>query len=242
MKRFSDEDWNRILSGEDFYVLKHTGRYRSLGHEDYTRFVDQLMEKVEEGYDISNVRNLQEIMTDIIYYYILDDKFMMKYEKFMNWGAVTRYQKLSEPFMEYMVKKLGKAWEWWMLCENQKLSEKFIRKHADIFDETCWAEISGNGDNNLSMDFMREFADFLQWNFIGECQTYDKNFLREFGDRISFGNYELNMRKPKLMTQEETLEFQPGFEDKVGNGVKVMDVCRGNYDKKRRFQDDAGTN
>lgn len=199
------------------------------------------MEKVEEGYDISNVRNLQEIMADIIYYYILDDKFMMKYEKFMNWGAVARYQKLSEPFMEYMVKKLGKDWEWWMLCENQKLSERFIRKHADMFDETCWAEISGKGNNNLSMNFMREFADKLNWNFIGECQTYDKNFLREFGDKISFGNYKLNIRKPKLMTQEETLEFQPGFEDEVGN-VKVMDVCRGNYDKKRRFQDDVGTN
>ena len=236
MKKFSNDFWKRIFNGEESCIFKQVGQYRK--NKEYTNFVDQLMEKADEGCDISKVKHLKDIMRDIIFYFILDEDFICEYRKFMDWNLITKYQKLSEDFIE----QFKKNFDWYNVCLYQILSEKFIRKHIKDFDKSCWDEICGKEENKLSMDFMREFADYINWDFIGESQCYDKNFLREFADKINFSYYNLNMNKHVLMKQEETLEFQPGFEDTVNWNVKVMDVCRGNYDKKRRFQDNAGTN
>lgn len=224
MKRFSDEDWKRILAGDDFLALNY---HAYLYNDEYNNFIHQLMEKVDAGYDISKVKNLKEIMKDIIYYMRLDEIFLEKYEKFLDWNMVSKYQILSEEFIE----KYEDKWDWNKICSYQTLSEKFIRKHFNDFNESCWAEIASRRKNNLSEEFIREFSDLLQMDFIGECQAISKNFLREFADKISYGNWDHNMRKHETMTQEETLEFTAGYYDKNQIGLTVAEVAQGiNYD------------
>ena len=67
--------------------------------------------------------------------------------------------------------------------------------------------------------------------FVGECQKVNKNLLREFADKICFGNWYHSDRKHEAMTQEETHEFMCGYYDKNQMGLTVAEVAQGlNYD------------
>ena len=47
MKKFSNNFWERILNGEDSYILKRIGEYRH--DKEYTVFINDLLEKDNEG-------------------------------------------------------------------------------------------------------------------------------------------------------------------------------------------------
>ena len=164
----------------------------------------------------------------------MSEDFLEKYQKFIEWERLSEQQSLSEEFIERYKKHLN----WHDVCEYQILSEEFIRKHVNDFDTKCWYNIAGNDKNILSEKFIREFSEFWNWNLIGQDQIINKNMLREFGDKITWHNWNYNMRTHVAMTQEETIEFMPGYEDVIGN-VTVMDVTRGNYDKRRKLRDNV---
>ena len=69
--------------------------------------------------------------------------------------------------------------DWTELCENETLSEDFIRKHKDNLD---WRYISCH--QTLSEDFIREFADCVNWAYISECQTLSDDFRKEFKGKL----------------------------------------------------------
>lgn len=231
IKKFSNKDWERILAGEDLLSLSTNFRkchsYNYDYNDKYYDFLFELVKKAISGIDISKVAYLKEMMKDLISHYPVGEKFLKKYTDFLNWRQVAQYQNLSEEFIEEYKDK----WQWYEICSNQILSEKFIRKHFDDFDETCWSEIAGKKENNLTESFIREFSCVLNMDFVGECQKMSKNFLREFADKICFGNWYHNDRKHETMTQEETCEFMCGYYDKNQMGLTVAEVAQGlNYD------------
>ena len=66
-----------------------------------------------------------------------------------------------------------------VLCREQKLTENFIRKHADKIQ---WHLIPIY--QTLSLDFIREFADKMNWLAVSVNQHLNERFIEEFKGRI----------------------------------------------------------
>lgn len=227
IRKFSNKEWERILNGEELFTPPSYNRGCYSYSDEYRNFLDELMRRVNNRVDISKVAHLKEMMRDILHYYKIKEEYLEKYKDFLDWEQVIKHQILSNKFIE----KYKNNWSWCDICSNQNLSEQFIKKYFKNLDEFCWAEISSRKGNHLSEKFMREFIDYLQLDFVGECYPISKEFLREFGDRICFGNWYHNMRKHETMTQEETCEFMCGYYDKNQMGLKISEVAQGiNYE------------
>ena len=60
---------------------------------------------------------------------------------------------------------------------NQELFDKYtVSAHVD------WNSLCEN--EQLSEDFIREFADRVDWRWISECQTLTDEFREEFKDKF----------------------------------------------------------
>jgi hypothetical protein len=70
---------------------------------------------------------------------------------------------------------------WIMIIQTQNLSEAFIEKHIERF-ENRWSDICRY--QKLSDDFMRKHVDKLSWWNVAYFQDYSEEFLLEFFDRI----------------------------------------------------------
>lgn len=225
--KYSRDEWKRILNGEELFTPIPYNRNNYHYNRAYSNFVDGLMKNVDDGRDISKVVGLKDIMKDIVYYFRVKEDFLEKYHEFLDWKLVAQFQIISCDFIE----KYKDKWDWYYICSNQNLKEWIIRRHINDFNDSCWTELSTRKGNHFSDNFIREFSDFLQMDFIGECHPINKNMLREFGGTIHYGNWYHNMRKHEVMTQEETLEFTAGYYDKNQMGLTIAEVSQGvNYD------------
>jgi hypothetical protein len=64
---------------------------------------------------------------------------------------------------------------------NKKLSEEFIREHADKVD---WYRISIY--QQLSESLIRDYADKLTWITISRCQKLSESLIRDYADKVNW--------------------------------------------------------
>jgi len=83
---------------------------------------------------------------------ILSEQFIERFQDKLDWGTVSRYQKLSEPLIERVKDKV----DWEYISIFQKLSEPFIEKFAA---NVHWGFI--NRYQDLSVTFKEKFKDKL---------------------------------------------------------------------------------
>ena len=77
---------------------------------------------------------------------------------------------------------LGTGYRSWVkLSTHTGLTEEFIREFADMFD---WEYISKC--QHLSEDFIREFKDYVDWDYISSYQHLSEDFIGEFKDRVNW--------------------------------------------------------
>lgn len=86
--------------------------------------------------------------------------------------------------------------------------ERTIR--STPIDEVDWKEVSEHtwNEESISIDFIREFADYLNWHVIS-CQKHTIEFYREFGNRL----YWWYVAKSEI-GQKKINEFKYKFIDK----------------------------
>ena len=70
---------------------------------------------------------------------------------------------------------------WYEVSSHKFLTEDFIREFADKVD---WEWLSRY--QRLSEDFIREFKDKVDWFYISEYQHLSENFIREFKDYVDW--------------------------------------------------------
>ena len=97
----------------------------------------------------------------------------------------------NESFWNNMVCKwaltedqLGMIMDWvqpTFVCRYQKLSEEFMRKHADKLD---WNALSIY--QTFSEEFAREYKDKVFWVAMAENQQFGENFKREFAEDLDW--------------------------------------------------------
>lgn len=77
---------------------------------------------------------------------------------------------------------LGTNYQYWKSVSKHKgLTEDFIREFANEVD-WCWI----SAYQNLSEDFIREFADKVDVFYISRYQHLSEEFIREFADKVDW--------------------------------------------------------
>lgn len=73
------------------------------------------------------------------------------------------------------------------------MTEDFIRKHFDeVNDPESWKKISEYG--SFSYSFMREFADYLDFNIMLSRRDFKLDFIREFEDKIDLRKLPVSLK------------------------------------------------
>ena len=62
-------------------------------------------------------------------------------------------------------------------------------------------------NNTLTEDFIREFKDRVNWEFIAMSQKLSEDFIREFQDRVSWQMISIN--------QKLSEDFRREFQDRI---------------------------
>ena len=135
---------------------------------------------------------------------LMNEDFLDKYSKFLDWRLVIKYNHLSEDFIE----KHKKVMDWdYILLYQKHISDDFIIKHKDeithwdflgvhrpvsvflghvLYDKINWAALAVT--DKLSEEFIREFRDKLDWTRItmGYARKFSDSFIREMKDYIDW--------------------------------------------------------
>ena len=75
-----------------------------------------------------------------------------------------------------------------------------------------WNDIEFYQDNKLSDDFIREFQDKVDWNFISKYQKLSENFIREFQDKVDWYYIAMNQKLSKKFIREFQINTKILFE------------------------------
>lgn len=106
----------------------------------------------------------------------LSEEFMDKYNGYLFWEELCKNQEMSEEFIEKHISRIYPR----PLLDRGLIGERFIRKYA--FDIN-WKTIS-NSSANLSIDFLREFRDKIDWQRYFNYHVPTEKFIEEFKDII----------------------------------------------------------
>ncbi len=112
-------------------------------------------------------------------YQKLSEEFIEKFQDKVKWKVVLRYQELSEEFIEKFQNKVN----WYWISIYQKLTEKFIEKFQDKIN---WKFISRH--QKLSEEFIEKFQDKVDWTAISKHQKLSEEFIEKFRDKVHWGN------------------------------------------------------
>ena len=102
-------------------------------------------------------------------------QFIKKHcDRFLNWGVLAqRHSYLIKDGHLDILLKKGITWE--KICFYQRLDEDFIRKYADKIDWINVMEI-----NKFSIEFIEEFIDEMDNDLLVEHQDLTENFIEKY--------------------------------------------------------------
>jgi hypothetical protein len=142
-----------------------------------------------DSQDIDTKLIINKLQNEEIYYinwadiscnYILTEDQMWDYRDYLHWLYIVYNDKLSEPLIEKLLNYFNFKHEDFTLfaiISNYKLSDNFLRKYIDKFTDSEWRSISVF--QNLSLDFIRDFKDKLDWLQIYKNQELTEDFIEE---------------------------------------------------------------
>ena len=112
------------------------------------------------------------------------------------------FNSLTE-LMEARAYKDKRAVQWNRICQEEKLSEQFIRENEDQVNWRLLSEYQG-----LSEDFIREFSGRLFWQPVMAEQKVSEQFIEEFAAKEKWEPAKEKLSKRQLKTLErEGREF-----------------------------------
>lgn len=137
-------------------------------------------------------------MTELETYIVNGPKELLDW---IYWSQDIQYRQYSIEFALWLVKQ-GKVTLLDVLY-YQSVPEKVIREQIGNCNTTShWYAISSQ---KLSLDFIREFADNLDWCSLSRRQSWTESAIREFADRLHWAT--LIRNKHAEVTKELKQEF-----------------------------------
>ena len=120
----------------------------------------------------------------------LSENFIIEYQSKINWVLISRYQKLSEN----LICEFKTNVDWDFISCYQSLSEDFIRKFKNEVDWDCISKYQ-----KLSEEFIREFQDKVNWSNISLFQNLSEDFIYEFKGKITWINKSTDFKKKQII-------------------------------------------
>ena len=112
-------------------------------------------------------------------YQKLSESFIEKHSAKVNWDYISEYQKLSESFIEKHSAKV----DWNYISVYQNLSESFIEKHSKKVNWYCISKYQ-----KLSESFIEKHSENVNWNLISLYQKLSESFIEKYKDRLSISS------------------------------------------------------
>lgn len=139
--------------------------------------------------------------------------------------------KLSEEFIERLLPIVDDDYIWVDIFEYQKLSENFIRKYAELYDNDIWSVISRC--QTLSEDFIIEFKDKVNWYDISGDQKFSEEFALKFHNKLYWApiirrklfSIDFYIQNIDFLTTEDLSDLvsdYPDFATMVRNSLKNL--------------------
>ncbi len=129
---------------------------------------------------------------------VLSESFIAKnIRMFKNGGIfedILRHKKLSEKFIERHAESFQ---EWWTVAERQKLSERFIENHSIYL---TWERICSF--QNLSEAFIEKHKKEVDWKAISYKQNLSIDFINRHSDKLDFAALFKSRKFPKSFYQK----------------------------------------
>ena len=199
-------NWKTLCQNEELSDEFIQQNFKKINWNYFSRYQKLTFEKIDKYINKINWR-------EIVYNPYFDKEFVNRYinhldwclcelfwskldpdvlsnflENSYKWVPIIPVIKLSEDFLTENSKHFS-SHLWMMICAYQVLSEDFIRKFADKVD---WRTISSHQE--ISENFIREFQDKVDWREIS-CKTLSESFIQEFQDKINW-NLLMNFHTP----------------------------------------------
>lgn len=133
-----------------------------------TSSVDKLSSKPK------NQKNLLQNVNwnDISKHFLLTEGFMYRYQEYLDWKLIFRYQILSHEFLRNNLSKVYKYED--IVSRYQHLTENMIREFDYFLDWNIPSKYK-----KLSESFIKEFRHKLDWESIKNYQELSKDFIEK---------------------------------------------------------------
>ena len=115
----------------------------------------------------------------------LSNDFLREFKDKIDWrGFSYSHYNLSISFIEEFKDKI----EWMNILYRNKLNEQFVRRHLTDLKKgySFWSDVSSHVE--LSEQFIREYADKINWEYISKYQKLSEQFIEEFKDEVHWEN------------------------------------------------------
>ena len=113
---------------------------------------------------------------------VLDEEFIRKYHRFLNWKVISATQHFSKKLIEDFAAWID--WYYYFTYKYEEITDDFIREFVDYLN---WSEIIKT-EYKFSKDILREFQDRVDWHTYARWRAIPINFMVEMKDRIPFTN------------------------------------------------------
>lgn len=128
--------------------------------------------------------------------YLLSEGFLQEFFTHINWRIFLCAQSLSESFIEKNANRFNDI-DWELISTKQKLSEAFIEKMKHKVNWKCISEYQ-----TLSEKFIRKFANKISWYEISKCQKLSLNFIKKYSDKLNWTQLSLCQNMPETFIKK----------------------------------------
>lgn len=104
---------------------------------------------------------------------VMTDAFVMKYAHYMNWKLLSCHYEFSFDMLRTFQHRVV----WSFLLKRVKFPESFLREMHLNFDYDAWYVVSKY--QQLSEEFINDFALKVDWESIRNFQVVSEKFLRD---------------------------------------------------------------
>ncbi len=188
-------NWKTLCLTEELSDEFIQQNFKKINWNYFSRYQKLTFEKIDKYINKINWR-------EIIYNPYFDKKFVNRYINHLDWHFCEFFWSKLDP--DTLSNFMKNSYEWVSAISRLKLSEDFLTENNKYFNDHLWKMVCGW--QVLSEDFIRKFADKVDWHSISSHQEISENFIREFQDKVDW----------KMISQKKNLseDFIREFQDK----------------------------
>lgn len=212
LDRMPIEEWDEIswnLHLTDDFIREFKDRIDFTEACEHHVFSEEFIEEMIDYVDWEKISEYQVLSKEfclkhkhrVDWYYLSTKKwvtvdFIREYSEFVNWRSICS---IRTSFPIEFIREFAPKLAWYYVFKYEELSEDVLRQYCHLYTEYDWSVLSSRQE--LSEQFMEDFADKLNWEYISSNQEFSDEFARKHLKRLSMKGL-INNKK-----FEPTIEF-----------------------------------